>query len=71
VCAGGCLVRATVADVCRAVGGACTDGGLYCGGDKLDGDPQTLYRCAAGVGTAPTPCLHACDVRVGRDDACR
>jgi hypothetical protein len=44
---------------------------LYCGGDKLDGDPQTLYRCMAGVGTSPFTCPAGCAVRSGGDDMCR
>jgi hypothetical protein len=31
-----------------AAPGDCVAGGLYCGGDKLAGDPQTLYQCNAG-----------------------
>lgn len=70
-CAGGCLVRPGKDDVCRAVGGACQDGGAYCGGDKLDGDPQTLYVCMAGAGTAPKPCASGCVIRANDDDVCQ
>ena len=44
---------------------------MYCGGDKLDGDPQTLYVCMAGAGTSPQRCAAGCVVRAGNDDACR
>jgi hypothetical protein len=71
VCASGCLVRPTRDDVCRASPGVCVDGGSYCGGDKLEGDPQTLYVCMNGVATSPTPCPAGCVVRNGVDDSCR
>jgi hypothetical protein len=70
-CAAGCLVRPGKDDVCRAAGGACRDASSYCGGDKLDGDPQTLYVCMAGAGTAPKPCPGGCAVRANDDDICR
>jgi hypothetical protein len=71
VCTSGCLVRPTRDDVCRASPGVCQDGGTYCGGDKIDGDPQTLYVCMAGVGTSPVVCPAGCLVRPGDDDICR
>lgn len=70
-CSAGCLVRPAHDDVCRGSGGTCVDGGHYCGGDKLDGDPQTLYVCMAGAGVAPVRCAAGCAVRPGDDDACR
>jgi hypothetical protein len=53
-------------------GSSCFVGGSYCGGDKISGDPGTLFRCT-GVG-APTVirhCASGCLVRAGQDDACR
>ncbi len=71
-CASGCIVRPTADDTCRASAGTCVDGGLYCGGDKLDGDPQTLYRCSANVGIAGVVCADGCIVAAaGTDDRCR
>ncbi|MCA9676609.1 MAG: hypothetical protein KC464_16370, partial [Myxococcales bacterium] len=70
-CAAGCVVTPTEDDACRAAGGPCVEGGFYCGGDKLAGDPQALYRCVGGVGTAPQVCADGCVVRPGQDDACR
>lgn len=71
-CPGACEVRPTTDDTCAGVGGTCVDGGRYCGGDKLDGDPQTLYTCQAGVGTSPVVCADGCVVGPpGTDDACR
>ena len=69
-CAGDCVVRPGKDDVCAGDGGVCRDGGSYCGGDKLDGDPQTLYRCMAGIAAAATPCSNGCLVRANDDDVC-
>jgi hypothetical protein len=72
VCAGGCLIRPTKVDTCAGVGGTCIDTGLYCGGDKLDGDPQSLYRCMSGTGTLVMACPNGCVIgSPGHDDACR
>lgn len=71
VCASGCLVRPARDDACGASPGVCQDGGTYCGGDKLDGDPRTLYVCMGGVGTSPMECPDGCVVRDGDDDICR
>ncbi|HVK78802.1 MAG TPA: hypothetical protein VM734_36130 [Kofleriaceae bacterium] len=71
VCTAGCIVRPTADDACRGDGGVCVDGGHYCGGDKLDGDPQTLYTCQGGVGVSPRLCPDGCVVRPGDDDICR
>lgn len=72
VCAFGCVIDPGDDDTCRGGGGACVEGGFYCGGDKLDGDPQTLYRCASGAGTSPQECPNACVVAPpGMDDFCR
>ncbi len=49
----------------------CVDGGLYCGGDKVEGNASTLYRCEDGEGTKVRACAHGCAVRSGKDDACR
>lgn len=71
-CEFGCIVEPGDDDTCRGGGGTCVDGGFYCGGDKLDGDPQTLYRCSGGAATAPTECADGCVVAPpGTDDYCR
>ena len=71
-CAGGCIVTPADDDACRGVGGTCVEGGFYCGGDKVDGDPQTLYTCNAGVGIDPMPCPDGCVVAPpNNDDYCR
>src|ERR1041384_3756071 len=38
-CTAGCVVHPGDNDACAA-GALCQDGGKYCGGDKLEGDPQ-------------------------------
>ena len=70
-CRNGCLVRPGKDDACSGGAAACLAGGRYCGGDKLDGDPQTLYICMAGAGVAPQRCADGCVVHTSDDDACR
>jgi hypothetical protein len=71
-CAWGCVVRPADDDTCRGGGGTCVDGGSYCGGDKLDGDPQTLYTCSGGFGVDGVECADGCVVAPeGQDDHCR
>jgi len=72
VCAAGCILRPGLDDTCRGGGGTCTTGGFYCGGDKLDGDPQTLYKCqAGGTGVVSKTCPNGCQVNPGTDDTCK
>lgn len=71
VCRNGCVVRPGKDDACSGGTATCVDGSAYCGGDKLDGDPQTLYVCMAGAGVSPKRCADGCVVRPGDDDACR
>ena len=70
-CAYGCVAVPGNDDACRGGGGTCQDGGYYCGGDKLDGDPATLYVCSGGAGTSPMRCANGCVVVAGMDDHCR
>jgi murein DD-endopeptidase MepM/ murein hydrolase activator NlpD len=52
-------------------GNDCVKGGLYCGGDKVTGDPKTLYRCnGPGAPTVVQVCANGCTVSQGTDDAC-
>ena len=69
-CAYGCTWRSDKDDVCRG-GPLCQEGGHYCGGDKVDGDPQTLYVCRDLEGVSPVLCPNGCLVRPGNDDICR
>lgn len=71
-CRHGCLVRPTADDVCDGGPMRCVEGGFYCGGNEVDGDPHTLYRCTNGEGTAPMRCANGCIVApAGTDDRCR
>lgn len=45
-CASGCAVAADGSGGACHPAPACVVNGQYCGGDKLDGDPNVLYRCA-------------------------
>lgn len=52
--------------------GACVVGSNYCGGGKVAGDPDTLYRCTGGnAGTVVQRCTSGCRVNPGDDDSCR
>ena len=73
VCQHGCTVMPPPMDD-RCDGGAtpCIEGGFYCGGDKLDGDPQSRYRCEGGSGVDKTFCPDGCVIAPpGNDDYCR
>jgi hypothetical protein len=50
----------------------CVSPGLYCGGDKLMGDPNTLFQCNPnGSGTLVQQCMYGCDREPpGSDDRC-
>lgn len=71
-CIHGCVVRPTQDDQCDGGPMTCIEGGEYCGGDKVDGDPQVLYRCSGGVGVPIRTCANGCVVAPpGEDDYCR
>ena len=71
-CSAGCQVNAGSDDACRSAGGGCTAGGLYCGGDKLSGNANTLYRCNGGAEpTVVERCSAGCQVNPGADDSCK
>jgi hypothetical protein len=51
--------------------GGCVVGGLYCGGDKLSGAANTLYKCTGGSTNAVVEvCSNGCSVNTGKDDSC-
>jgi hypothetical protein len=53
-------------------GASCFVGGLYCGGDKISGDKNTLYRCTGtGAPTVVRRCANGCAIHAGDDDGCR
>jgi Peptidase family M23 len=52
-------------------GNNCVPGGYYCGGDKVSGDPKTLYRCQGpGTPAVAQRCTAGCKVNSGVDDSC-
>ncbi|MDB4993852.1 MAG: hypothetical protein JWM74_1284 [Myxococcaceae bacterium] len=52
-------------------GNGCVAGGNYCGGDKVTGDPKTLYKCTGpGTPTVVEKCASGCMVSAGSDDSC-
>jgi hypothetical protein len=71
-CAVGCSVNSGRDDSCRPAG-SCVKGGLYCGGDKLNGHPSVLYRCnGSSAPTVASRCANGCVVApAGSDDHCR
>ncbi len=71
-CTHGCEVRPTEDDACLGGPERCIEGGLYCGGNEVAGDPRTLYRCSGGEGVAPMQCANGCAIGpAGQDDGCR
>jgi hypothetical protein len=53
-------------------GASCFVGGLYCGGDKIGGDPSTLFRCTGtGAPAVVRHCTSGCAVHTSSDDACK
>ena len=71
-CTFGCVVRPAADDLCDGGPMTCKEGGFYCGGNEVDGDPSTRYRCVGGVGTAPMFCPDGCVIApAGSDDDCR
>lgn len=70
-CSSGCIDSST-SDNAECFGsGLCRDGGTYCGGHVVDGDPNTLYVCMNLDATTPTHCPNGCLVRGDGLDACR
>ncbi|MBX7096891.1 MAG: hypothetical protein K1X89_04180, partial [Myxococcaceae bacterium] len=51
----------------------CVPGGAYCGGDKVKGDANTLYKCNADglTTTVIKVCTAGCSVNSGTDDSCK
>lgn len=53
-------------------GGTCVAGGLYCGGDKVIGAADTLYKCnGPGTPTVVEKCAAGCMINAGSDDSCK
>jgi hypothetical protein len=71
-CVHGCTVREGIDDGCEGGPERCVEGGLYCGGNEVVGDPRSLYRCEDGQGVARMMCPNGCTIGPpGSDDFCR
>jgi hypothetical protein len=72
-CAYGCAVHPGTDDSCKpAPANPCVVGGLYCGGDKIVGDSDTLCRCQANNAVQVVKhCANGCAVHAGTDDSCK
>jgi len=71
-CANGCLVSPAAEDDRCSPPTPCTIGGAYCGGDKVNGDPDVLYRCLANDALEVIArCPSACQWNDNADDTCR
>jgi hypothetical protein len=72
LCGGGCQVMPDGQDDRCKPAPTCVANGTYCGGDKVDGDPNFLYKCDdSGKGQFIKSCDHGCAVRTGQDDDCK
>jgi len=49
----------------------CVTGGLYCGGDEVSGDSNTLYRCEANGAQVVEHCAYGCAVHSATNDSCK
>ena len=68
----GCTVRVGIDDGCDGGPERCVEGGFYCGGNEVVGDPRSLYRCQGGVGVDRMMCPNGCMVAPPlNDDFCR
>lgn len=71
-CVHGCTVRDGIDDGCGGGPMTCVDGGLYCGGNELVGDPASLYRCEGGQAVDRIMCPNGCAIATPpNDDFCR
>jgi hypothetical protein len=70
-CSNGCYPHSSPGAVCLGGTGLCNDGGTYCGGNHVDGDPNTVYVCKSFQGTMPMPCPRGCAIRGDGQDACK
>ena len=71
-CANGCTLNATGKDDEGRPPTPCFAGGSYCGGDKVNGDPDVLYRCGADGKTISVirRCASGCRINPNDDDDC-
>jgi len=72
-CANGCAVTPKGQDDQCNPPTPCVVGGDYCGGDKINGEPDVLYDCGpSGAISVIRRCVKGCIVSPpGKDDLCR
>jgi hypothetical protein len=71
-CVHGCTVRDSIDDACEGGPMTCEEGGFYCGGNEVAGDPGSRYRCVGGQGVDREMCANGCQISpAGFDDVCR
>jgi hypothetical protein len=72
VCSNGCQVQPPGTND-RCAPASCPSGdGLYCGGDGISGNANTLYQCTAGKLSVAQACPNGCQVQPpGTNDNCR
>ena len=73
-CSAGCYAKpAGEADACVDTTQTCVSGdGLYCGGNGIAGNANTLYRCQAGIVSLVQVCTAGCIPRSpGFNDGCK
>jgi hypothetical protein len=71
-CATACVVSAPGKDDACSPATSCKVNGTYCGGDKVNGDPDVLYKCLTGGGVSVVQrCTKGCQVNPNDDDACK
>ena len=71
-CVHGCTVRDGIDDGCAGGPMTCVEGGFYCGGNELVGDPASLYRCEGGQAVDRVMCPNGCAIATPpNDDFCR
>jgi hypothetical protein len=69
-CSVGCTLHFQENGLCTGGGGQCRDGGRYCGGHVVDGDPGLLYTCNSSGGVTASQCFHACIIQGDGNDMC-
>jgi hypothetical protein len=70
-CPNSCYSPSSTGATCLGSGALCRDNGTYCGGNQVNGDPNTLYVCHSFQGTDPMPCPRGCQIRGDGQDACK
>lgn len=71
-CATSCIVAPPGKDDACSAAPSCVVNGTYCGGDKVNGDPNVLYRCNSGnTISVVRRCANGCQINKNDDDTCK